>query len=50
MLHIESLCFYYKTKNIEFKKCKIKKCLKNKIFLPFHSSVKWSDPGNFLKA
>ena len=27
-----------------------KKCLKNKIFLPCHSSVKWSDPGDFLKA
>ena len=26
-----------------------KKCLKNKIFLPCHSSVKWSDPGDFLK-
>ena len=23
---------------------------KNKIFLPCHSSVKWSDPGDFLKA
>ena len=23
---------------------------KNKIFLPCHSSVKWSDPGEFLKA
>ena len=27
-----------------------KKCLKNKIFLPCHSSVKRSDPGDFLKA
>ena len=27
-----------------------KKCLKNKIFLPCHSSVKWSNPGDFLKA
>ena len=26
-----------------------KKCLKNKIFLPCHSSVKWSNPGDFLK-
>ena len=25
-----------------------KKCLKNKIFLPRHSSVKWNDPVNFL--
>ena len=23
---------------------------KNKIFLPCHSSVKWSDPGDFLRA
>ena len=23
---------------------------KNKIFLPCHSSVKWSNPGDFLKA
>ena len=22
----------------------------NEIFLPCHSSVKWSDPGDFLKA
>ena len=27
-----------------------KKCLKNKIFLPCPSSVKWSDAGDFLKA
>ena len=27
-----------------------KKCLKNKIFLPCHSSVKWNGPGDFLKA
>ena len=27
-----------------------KKVSKNKIFLPCHSSVKWSDPGDFLKA
>ena len=26
------------------------KCLKNKIFLPCHSSVKWSQPGALLKA
>ena len=23
---------------------------KNKIFLPCHSSIKWSNPGDFLKA
>ena len=28
----------------------MKKCLKNKIFLPCHSGVKWSNPGDFLKA
>ena len=27
-----------------------KKCLKNKIFLPCLSSVKWNGPGDFLKA
>ena len=26
------------------------KCLKNKIFLPCHSSVKWNGPGDFFKA
>ena len=28
----------------------MKKCLNNRIFLPCHSSVKWSNPGDFLKA
>ena len=28
----------------------MKKCLNNRIFLPCHSSVKWSDPGDFLNA
>ena len=28
----------------------MKKSLKNIIFLPCHSSVKWSDPGDVLKA
>ena len=28
----------------------MKKSLKNIIFLPCHSSVKWSNPGDFLKA
>ena len=28
----------------------MKKCLNNKIFLPCHCSVKWSDPGAFLNA
>ena len=29
---------------------KMQKVSKNKIFLPCHSSVRWSNPGDFLKA
>ena len=42
-IYIESLCFYYETK-------KYSDNLKNAKKKPCHSSVKWSNPGNFLKA
>ena len=50
-VYIVWLCFYYDTKKYpDNLKMQNKKCLKNKIFLLCHSTVKWSNPEDFLTA